>query len=275
MSLRINTNVASYAIQNAMQVSDRQVTRAMKNLSTGSRLSDPSVDPASAAINNDLGSTISSMGAAKRNAEQATSFAAVAEGGMSEQSNLLVRMRELAIQSASDTYSDRERGFMQNEFEKLGSEVERIAQTSSFGSRKLLDGSSHDIDVQVGTKGDANSRISFSAETDTTASGLGISGLSVAEKSDARDALDSLDSGLDKISSQRSKYGAFQSRLESAQNSLGANIENLSGAKSKIGDADISKEVSDLRKAQVLQQYQANLLSQANEQTGLALKLIA
>ncbi len=275
MSLRINTNVASIGVQSAMAKSERQIENSMKSLSSGSRFAELSTDPASKSISEGLKSDISGMQVARRNAEQAGSFASIAEGGMAEQSNLIIRMRELAVQAASDTYSDNERAFMQNEFEKLSEEVDRIAQTSSFGSRKLLDGTSTDIDIQVGTKGDANSRITFNAETDTTLGGLAISGLTVDDKSAARDSLEALDGGLDKISMQRSKYGALQSRLESVQSFLSASIENVSGANSKIADTDVAKEVSDLRKNQILQQYQVSLLQSANEQMNNALRLIA
>lgn len=275
MSLRINTNVAAFGVQNAMVKSEREIENSMKSLSSGSRFANISTDPADKAISEDLKSDISGMAVARRNAEQAGSFAAIAEGGMAEQSNLIIRMRELAVQAASDTYSDTERSFMQNEFEKLQQEVERIAQTSAFGSRKLLDGTSQEIDIQVGTGSDVNSRITFNADTDTTLSGLGISGLTVDDKSNARDTLEALDGGLDRISMQRSKYGALQSRLESASNFLSASIENVSGANSKIADTDVAKEVSNLRKNQILQQYQSTLLATANDQVGNALRLIA
>ncbi len=274
MSLRINTNVAAFGVQTAMAKTERELENSMKSLSSGSRFSQISTDPADKAISEDLKSDIAGMDVARRNAEQAGSFAAVAEGGMAEQANLIVRMRELAVQAASDTYSDTERSFMQTEFEKLQQEVDRIAMTSAFGSRKLLDGTSQEIDIQVGTNGDANSRITFNAETDTTLSGLGITGATVAEKSDARDALEALDEGLNRISMQRSKYGALQSRLESTSNFLAASIESVSGANSKLADTDLAKEVSNLRKNQVLQQYQSALLNTANEQAGIALRLI-
>ena len=274
MSLRINTNVAAFGVQTAMAKTERELENSMKSLSSGSRFSQISTDPADKAISEDLKSDIAGMDVARRNAEQAGSFAAVAEGGMAEQANLIVRMRELAVQAASDTYSDTERSFMQTEFEKLQQEVDRIAMTSAFGSRKLLDGTSQEIDIQVGTNGDANSRITFNAETDTTLSGLGITGATVAEKSDARDALEALDEGLNRISMQRSKYGALQSRLESTSNFLAASIESVSGANSKLADTDLAKEVSNLRKNQVLQQYQSALLNTANDQAGIALRLI-
>lgn len=275
MSLRINTNVNSIGVQNAMAKSQNEIEKTMKSLSTGTRFASIATDVASKAISEGLKNDISGMDVARRNADQASSFAAIAEGGMSEQSNLIIRMRELAVQAASDTYSDRERSFMQSEFEKLQSEVERIALTSSFGSKKLLDGTSlGEIDIQVGTKGDANSRITFNADTDTTLSGLGIEGISVNEKTDARDALDALDEGLTHISMQRSKYGALQSRLESTQSFLSTSIENVSEANSKLADTDVAKAVSDLRRNQILQQYQTSLLASANDQVGLALRLI-
>jgi flagellin len=267
--------VAAFGVQNAMAKSEREVENSMKSLASGNRFAQISTDPADKAISETLKGSVSGMQVARRNAEQAASFSAIAEGGMAEQANLIVRMRELAVQAASDTYSDNERSFMQNEFEKLQSEVDRIAQTSSFGSRKLLDGTSKDIDIQVGTKGDVNSRITFNADTDTTLSGLGIGGVGVKDKSDARDALESLDSGLDRLSMQRSKYGALQSRLESTENFLSASIENVSAANSKIADTDLAKEVSNLKKNQILQQYQSALLSTANDQMSNALRLIA
>lgn len=274
MSLRINTNVAAIGVQNAMNKTERELEKSMKSLSSGSRFTEISTDPADKAISEGLKNDIAGMDVARRNASQASSFAAIAEGGMSEQSNLIIRMRELAVQAASDTYSDNERAFMQNEFEKLQAEVERIAQTSAFGSRRLLDGSSGEIDFQVGTRGDENSRITFNADTNTTLNGLGISGLTVDDKSNARDALESLDLGLNVISMQRSKYGALQSRLESAQNYLSSSIENVTEANSKLADTDVAKEVSNLRKQQVLQQYQSVLLGNANDQAGTALRLL-
>jgi flagellin len=274
MSLRINTNVAAYSVQNAMNRSEQQIERSMKMLSSGSRFAEISTDVASKAISENLKNDISGMNVARRNAEQASSYAAIAEGGMSEQSNLIIRMRELAVQAASDTYSDAERAFMQTEYEKLSQEVDRIALSSSFGSRKLLDGSSRDIDIQVGANGDPNSRITFNADTDTTASALGITGTNLEDKSAARDALESLDSGLDRLAMQRSKYGALQSRLDSVQNYLSASVENISAANSRLADTDLAKEVSNLRKNQILQQYQSSLLAAANDQMTNALRLI-
>lgn len=274
MSLRINTNVASMAVQNAMAQSQRVSERAMKNLSTGSRLADPAADVAGSAIANQMNAEIRSMQAAKMNAEQATSFVSVAEGSLNEQSNILMRLRELSVQSASDTYSKTERDLMQREASELALEFDRIAKTTRYGSQNLLDGSVNKFDFQVGTRGGTESRISYTSDSNTTASNLDIDGFSVADKSDALDSIGKVDKAMNVIAQSRARFGAMQSRLDSAQNNLGVQIENLSSAKSRIADADIAQEVSEVRRGQVLQQYQSAMLQEANGQVGMALKLL-
>lgn len=274
MSLRVSTNMPSISIQNAMNISQRSTDRAVKNVATGSRLSDPSTDVSGAAIAAQMKAELGSMNAAKRNTQDAVSFVNVAESGLSEQSNILMRMRELSIQSASDNYSKTEREMMQQEFSEIRNELDRIAKTTNYNSVSLLDGSVNNFDFQVGTKGDANSRISFKSESNTTAGNLDIDGAKVDNKSDAVDSLRSIDKAMATIANQRSRFGAVQTRLESADNNLGAQIENLSSARSRINDADLAKEVSDVRRGQILQQYQTSMLALANEQGSLALKLI-
>lgn len=274
MSLRINTNLSSLAIQNAMNINQRSTDRAVKNVATGSRLSDPGADAAGSAIAEQMKSELRSLGAAKSNAENAGGFVAIAESALSEQSNILMRMRELAVQSASDNYSKAERTMMQTEFGEIRNELDRIAKTTRFGSQNLLDGSINKFDFQVGTKGDVNSRISFNSESNTTSNNLDIAGQSVENKNDAVDSLNGIDKAMETIATQRSKFGAVQSRLESAENTLGSNIEHLTNARSRVADADLAKEVSDVRRGQILQQYQTSMLQQANDQSGIALKLI-
>lgn len=272
--MRINTNVASLAVQNAMSKSTRVSDRAMKNLATGSRLSEASADVAGTAIASQMQAEIRGMNVAKMNAEQATSFVSVAEGSLSEQSNILTRLRELAVQSASDTYSSVERDLMQREATELSEEFDRIAKTTKYGSRSLLDGTSTDFDFQVGTSAAAESRINYKSDANTTASNLDVDGISVAEKSDALSSIRTLDTALASVAQARASFGAMQSRLDSAQTNLGTQIENLSSARSKIADADLTKEVSDVRRGQILQQYQSSMLQEANNQMALSLKLI-
>jgi flagellin len=275
MSLRINTNVSSLAVQRALNLNQRANERTTLNVATGSRLANPSSDVAGTAIAEQLNSDVVSLSAAKRNASGAQDISALAEGSMSEQSNILTRMRELAVQSASDVYSDSERTMMEKEFTQIRDEADRIARTTKFGDRNLLNGSNNKFDFQVGKTGGEESRITLDTDTDTTASGLSIDGSSVSSKSDARSAIEDIDKGLQTLGLQRASFGATQARLESAENSIGASVENLSRAHSQIADADLAKEISDLRRTQVLQQYQAAMLQQVNDQPSLALRLIA
>lgn len=274
MSMRINSNVTSLALQNSMNRNEKSVERSSKNLASGSRLADPSADVAGAAIAENMKSELRSMGAAKMNAEAGQSFVAVAEASMSEQSNILTRLRELSIQSASDNYSKTERALMQRETTELTLEFDRIAKTTRFGSQNLLDGSVSKFDFQVGTRGDVNSRISYNSDANTTAGALDVDSVSVEDKGSALDSIEKIDKASTAIALNRAKFGATQARLESAQNTLGAGIEKLSEARSRIADADVAKESSDLRRGQILQQYQTAMLAQTNDQAGLALKLI-
>ena len=275
LSLRVNTNISSLAVQRAMSENQRSTEKIMLKVATGSRLADPSSDVAGAAIAEQMKAEIVGLGAAKMNANTATSITSVAEGSLSEQSNILTRMRELAVQAASDTYSDNERKMVEQEFTAIRDEFDRIAKTTKYGDRNLLDGSVNKFEFQVGTKSDANSRIVYNSESDTTSDNLGIDGSSVSSKSDARSAIGDIDKAMLKLSQQRASFGSVQSRLESAENNLTAQVENLSKARSQVADADIAKEISDLRRNQVLQQYQASMLQQVNDQSSLALHLIA
>lgn len=274
MSLRINTNVTSLAVQNAMRTNNRSTERSMKNLATGSRIAERSSDVAGGAIADQMNSDIKGMESAKRNAESAVSFANVAEGALNEQTNILMRMRELSVQAASDNYSSKERTMMNGEYVELKSELDRIAKTTRFGSQKILDGSVQELDFQVGTTSGQESRISYKSNSNTTGSELGIDGLGVESKDDARDSMDAVDKAMSTIGNTRAKFGALQSRLDSAQNNLATQVENISAARSQIADADLAKETTDVRRGQIIQQYQTAMLQEANNQTGLALKLI-
>ncbi len=274
MSLRINPQVANVGLLSQINRTQSSLEQSSQALSSGSRVSQFKNDTGAAALAGSLNSEVKALDVAQSNAATASSLAAVAEGTMSEQTNILVRMRELAIQSASDTYSDNERFFLQTEYAQLKEEVDRQAQSASFGSKKLLDGSSAAYDFQVGTQGDRNSRIEFKSEANTTVASLGISGSSVADKSEARDSLAQIDQAMHKLSLQRSQFGALQSRLDSAQNLSASASENLSAAQSKLADTDVAKEVSELRKLQVLQQYQVAVLQKNIEQASIGLRLI-
>lgn len=274
MGLRINTNLGSIAAQRQLSLSHRDVERNMKQLASGNRFSDMSEGSGDFAIAEHLRGQVRGMRAAQMNAENATSFVQIAEGGLNEQSNILIRMRELAVQSASDTFSDTERGMMNMEFKQLGEELDRIAQTTQFGSHRVLAGDSKSYEFQVGSnKGDENI-IRYESDTDTTGSALSISGLDVSDKGDARDAMETIDEALTSVSKARANFGAIQSRLSSAVSFAGAQVENLEAAHSRIADTDFAEAVSEMTKRKALEQYQIAVLAQANQFPENVLRLL-
>lgn len=275
MGLRINTNLGSIAAQRALAQSQRKVDSNMKQLASGSRFSVLNEGSGDFAIAERLRGQIAGTKAAKMNAENAISFAQIAEGGLNEQNNILIRMRELSVQAASDTFGDQEREMLNMEFEQLRDELDRIAQTTQFGSHKLLSGESKSYEFQVGAFAGKENIINYKSKTDTTASGLGVSGLSVEDRSDARDALEDIDEALTTLAQARSNFGAIQSRLESVSNNSSVQIENLSAAHSRIADTDYAQAASEMFKNQALQQYQIAVLAQANQFPQNVLRLLA
>lgn len=273
--LRVTPVGASLMAQRYLGTTQRDTEHAMRDLASGTRFSSPGADAAGAAIAEQLHAQIQSSKAASANADNASSFVQIAEGSLNEQNNILIRLRELSVQAASDTYSDKERGFMNQEYQQLVSELDRIAKTTAFGSTHLLNGQSKTYDFQVGTSSGPDSVIRYDSNTNTTASELGVAGESIEDKSDARSNLSDLDDAMNKIAMARASYGAIQSRLDSASNTIASQIENLTTAHSRMSDTDIAQAVSDVRRGQIMQQYQASVLSQANSSNESLLRLIA
>ena len=274
MGLRINTNVPSLAAQRGLSESQRKLDTTMRQLATGNRFADLSEGPGDYAIAETLKAHVRGQGAGRNNAENAISYVQVAEGGLNEQNNLLIRMRELSIQSASDTFSDTERELMDMEFQQLLSEFDRIAQTTRFGSSRLLAGENKTMEFQVGSFGTANDIIKFSSNADTTVKSMDLNGLEVGDKSDARESLEYIDEAITGIAKTRAHFGAIQSRLESASANASVQIENLEAARSRIADTDFAKAASELFKQQALSQYQISILSQANQFPTSVLRLL-
>ncbi len=273
--LRIASNLASVSAQRALGLTQRSVEKSMRALASGTRFTDAGADASGQAIAAGVQAQIKGYQAARYNSDNAVSFVQVAEGALNEQSNILIRLRELAIQAASDTMGDKEREFMDYEAKGLVKELDRIAKSTTFGSQALLDGTSKSYEFQVGIHGGSEDVITYSHEADTTASHLGISGMSVSDKGDARDGLKDIDKALLEINGTRAKLGAIQSRMEFTTSHIDNQVENLSDAYSRMADTDIASEVSNMRRGQILQQYQASVLADANNQQGYLLKLIA
>lgn len=273
--VRITSQVASLSAQKYLAQNQRKLEVAMQQLASGNRFANSSVDPAGQAISESLKSQVRGFESASMNAQNATSLVQQAEGALNEQNNILIRLRELSVQSASDTFSEVERGFLNNEFQQLTQEVDRIAKTTRFGSQNLLDGSERSYEFHVGIGSQSDNVIKYQQDSNTTASELGLSGLSIDDQSGARDALDSLDTALEQIGSARAKLGAVQSRMEYVINNNESQKENLVAAASKIADTDVAKTISEVRRGQIMQQYQIAMLAAANENDSIALKLVA
>ena len=275
MGLRIQTNIASVNAQRNLRQSSGGVEKAMERLSSGYRINKSMDDVAGLAISENMRGSIRSIGQAERNAQDGISFLQVGEGGLNETSNILVRMRELATQAASDTLGESERGFVNLEVQQLRQELDRIAQTTEYSGTKLLDGSGKTLDFQIGIRSDEQNYLSFDAGNfDAQAGALEVDGIDVADKGNARDSLESIDKGLQKVAEMRANFGAMQSRMSSTVNNLGVYRENLSAANSRIRDADMAEEAANLAQRSIIQQAGTATLAQANASTGLALKLI-
>jgi flagellin len=276
MGFRINTNVSSIAAQRSLSVNNRNSQDTLAKLSSGSRISKSADDAAGLAISEKLKAQIRSTDQANRNANDGISMVQVAEGGLDEVSNILTRLRELSIQSASDTVGDTERGFSDLEYQNLKLEVERISQVTEFNGTKLLSGEGGELDFQIGVNNDEfQDRMVFnSTEQNSSLDSLGIGDLSVNSKEGAQTSLGDIDSAIEKISGQRANLGAIQNRLVSTSNNLQVSSENLSAANSRIRDVDYAKASADNAKNNILNQAGTSVLAQANAQGQNALRLI-
>lgn len=274
MGLRISTNTASLAAQRTLSVQQKRAEHASAALSSGSRIVHASDDAAGLAISETLRGQIRGIAQARNNAFNATSAIQVSEGGLNEVSNILIRLRELGVQAASDHIGDRERGFLNLEAKQLTQEMDRIAKTTTFGDRHLLDGSGGEMEFQVGTSAGKENIIKYDLNSNATIDELGVDGFSVADKDDARDGLQKIDDAMNKVSSMRASFGAVQSRLDSTVSNLDVQYENLSAANSRIRDTDVAKETSEMTSANLLQNAAVSVLAQANQIPQVAMKLL-
>jgi flagellin len=276
MGLRINTNVSSLAAQRALGVTKFNLDSNLRKMSSGERITRAADDAAGLAISEKLKSHIRGLRQAKRNSDDGISLIQTAEGGLNEVSNIVIRLRELAVQAASDTVGDTERKFSDIEFQNLKDEIQRISKSSEFNGRSLLDGTGGVVEIQVGIHNDpTNDRLKYDAvEVDSTLETLGINGETISNKEGAQLSLAKLDEALVRINSNRANLGALQNRLQSASNSLAITEENFSAANSRIRDVDVASETADLAKNNILTQAGVSVLAQANQATNMALKLI-
>lgn len=276
MGMRINTNLAALNAQRNLIGTQRIVNDSMAKLSSGSRINKAADDAAGLAISERLKAQIRSAAQAQRNANDGISMIQTAEGGLNEIGNIVVRLRELGVQASSDTIGDKERGMLNKEVVQLRDEIDRIANTTTWGTTKLLDGSAPKFDFQVGIGNNPDAdRISFEAgQSSATLSSLGLSGLDFSSKESAQQSLQKLDDAQTNVNGTRAYMGALQNRLTSTADNLGVMQENLSAANSRIRDTDVASASSEMARNNILMQAATSTLAQANQSNQLALKLI-
>jgi flagellin len=270
----ILNNSLSNTAQRFLDINSKRVGQSIERVASGIRVNKGSDDIASLAISEALRSDVRALRQGSRNLNDGISMINVIEGALNEQAGSLIRLKELATQGASGTIGQFERQTLQLEFSSLVAEIDRIAATTEFNGRTLLDGSlaqsvqtSGQASVQIGVDSETSSRINLNAELDLAASnstGLGISSLSVTTASDAQTALDQIDASLATLSSARGRTGALQNRFFKALGNLGVSIETLTAADSSIRDADIAEELALLTRNQIIAEASVSMVGQTN-----------
>jgi flagellin len=277
MGLRINTNVPSLIAQRNLRTTRGSLDRTLERLSSGSRINHAGDDAAGLAISESLRAQLRGLGQAERNAQDGISLVQVAEGAMAEVSNMLIRLRELGVQAASDTVGEQERRYMDVEFQQLLQEIDRIAQSTEYNRVPLLNGTASTFEIQIGTRNNPaidRVRLFDARSADINVVALGLNLATVADKTSAQNSLASIDKAISSVTAIRAEFGAMQNRLQSVVNNIMSSRENLSAANSRIKDADLAEETTELTKSQILMQSGVAVLGQANSSIKTALQLL-
>ena len=277
MGLRIATNIASQSVQKNLKEVSNAGNAQLEKLSSGKRITKASDDAAGLAIATNLEAQTKGLRQATRNANDGISLIQTAEGGLNETSNILVRLRELTVQAASDTVGEQERGFLDKEYQQLSKEVDRISESTTFNGSQLLNGKGKGtMDFQVGAFAGEQNKITFdSTATDSSAASIGIKGTGIADKSDALDAISNVDEAIAKVSGQRADLGSIQSRLGSTVKNLETQTINQDSARSVIQDVDVAEASATLASNNVVKNAAVSTLAQANQIPMSALRLIS
>ena len=294
MALYVNTNTTSLYAQRQLGASGDVLDKSFERLASGKRINSAADDAAGLQISNRLTSQTNGLNQAMRNANDGISLAQTAEGAMDETTNMLQRMRTLAIQSANGSNTDEDRLAIQQEIAQLATEIDRVADTTTFGGQNLLDGTYATGSFQVGA--DASQTISFSLANGGTnnsvdisaAGGFNVQGLStaagttiitsltasVSSVANAQSMIEMLGSMIAAVDTKRAELGAVQNRFSSTISNLGNIKENVEGARSRIRDADFAEETATMTSNQILQQASTTILSQANQRPQSAMSLL-
>jgi len=274
MAISIISNASSVASQRHLAKSQRSLNSSLGKLASGLRIVRASDDAAGLAISEGLRGQIRSLAMARRNAADGISMAQTAEGALNETHGLLMRMRELSVQSANGTLDTDQRTMLNNEFTALRDEIDRIANVTEFNGISLLNASGSQT-LQVGNMNGTDHQLeisTFDAQASALATGLGTA--SIGSQGGAQSAMSLLDSAINQVSTIRSSFGVVQNRLEVTMDRLHSAEENLGAAESRIRDADIAAETSAMTRSNILMQAGVSMLAQANQMPSIAMSLI-
>ncbi|MCS6837727.1 MAG: flagellin [Bdellovibrionaceae bacterium] len=274
MSLRIHTNLASIAAQHQIKKTSESLEVTLRQMASGKRIHPQNANPADKAIALQLEGQAKGWQASQQNIGNIIAFTDIAEGGLNEQSNLLIRLKELAIQAANSEWDENSRSLLNLEFQQILKEIDRIAQTTAMGKRSLLNNPKSEFEVQVGPGSDEYHRIVVDLTANTSVKSLDLSGEGIETASDARGALKAVEQAQWEIAKARAQFGSFAARLRSALSHAEEMEENLYRAYSNVADADMAQTTSDFYRLRALQQYQMASLAEANQQPMSVIKLI-
>ena len=281
MGFSMRSNPMSLNAQKVLRGNQSQLNTSLERLSSGFRINKAADDAAGLAISENFRAQIKSFDQARRNANDGVSMLQVAEGAMNEVSNILTRMRELAVQSSNDTLIGRDRSFLNSEFSALKDEIDRISEVTEFNGKFLVNGniSASGVDFQIGIEATSNDRLTVTLADIGTAA-IGSSGSStlnntqLTEKTSSRNALDVIDAAINDVAQQRSNIGAHQNRLNSTIVNLAHSAENITASNSRLRDVDVASESANMTRNQILVQDGSTMLAQANQALQMALQLL-
>lgn len=274
MALRINTNLASIGAQKHLANATGMLGKSYEKLASGLRVVRAADDAAGLGISERMRARVRSIAQASRNATDGISMVQTGEGGLNEINSLLNRMRQLAVQSANGTAGGSDRDTMDEEFQQLVVEIDRISQATKFNANNLLDGSLGTITLQIGENTVAGVDTMDISLTSARTSALTIDSLDIGSGGDTNQAITNIDAAIDAVTQLRGLLGAYQNRLESTVNNLAVSVENLQAAESQIRDVDVAEETANLTRLSIMQQAGISVLAQANVQPQAALSLL-
>ena len=271
---KIASNIISLSSQNAVKNTQRSITSTMLRLSTGLRINRPSDDPAGLAVSTKFTSQINGYNAASRNINDAITMLQTADGALAEISSLMDRMRELAVQSSSDTYTSSDRSDMDTEYQQLESEITRIVSQTKWNKMTILDGANSSWTIQVGADAGQSKSITIANQAISGGNLSDLNGLDVTSQSNASSAITSIDNAFSDLNTIRANIGAYISGFEGALDLSLSMSQNLTDSRSRILDTDYAKEIAELAKLQIIEQVGNAMIAQANASPQSVLQLL-